>query len=182
VKVGKLPTTVPGYLKLRASLDKSPFSAAALYIVALMNLERDYELGKKMLLLSRHESLVHKSSKGGVYKGYDFRRSYYYHLNRAKRFLNCFSGWAANSSAKNGKWVFDPANVQIAIKVQTRHVPNISTGRYKLFIRTKNRSTPFPVLFKRNMKGIWKVANDSSTWTGCARAPRTKPTQAEDDL
>lgn len=185
VKVGSLPTTVPAFLALRAKLKKDAFNAAALYIVALLNMSMNYERGKKMLLLSTSENRLSKSGKGpGVYKGYDFRRSYYYHLNRYKgsKRLNCFAGFAAGAKSADGKWVFNPRNVNVDVKVQTKYVPNVKTGRYKLFIKTVNRATPFPLHLRKNRRGIWKINNDSSSWTGCALPKRTTPSNAERDL
>jgi len=188
VSAAKVPRTDREFKALRARLAKDPFTAAALYVYALIAMHKNPKVGEQLVLLASHESMLKKAGRRNVYKGWGWRSSMQYQMQRMKspRKRYCFPGFASNAKEVNGKFVVDTNAVEVEIKIQSKYVPQLSSGRAKLWICPINKMC-FPlglrqVYLKQGGKLVkaWKVSNASSAYTGCRTAK--KPPRATPDL
>ena len=184
VSGNKVPTSDTEFKALRARLPKDVFHAAALYVYALVAYADNPKLGEQLLLLASHESQLRKGGK--VYKGWGWGGSMGFMMRMAKKYKYCFPGFASNATEANGKYDVDRSNVEVEIRVQTKYVPDPSTGSAKVWVCPINKMC-FPLAFRQvhlkqdgQLVKAWKVAGASSAYTGC-RYPK-QPPKANPDL
>ncbi len=162
----KLPRSVKEFKRLRSKLMKSSseleraYGGASLFLYALMVRSQNKALGDKMVVMTLDKGEL---TKGPVYKGYTWRRGGPgYHLDRlAKRPHIAFSH-AKKSTRSNEYRINGKRPVSLVFRKQSKYVPKIGSGKYKVFACTSGASTCRPIALRRNSKGIWKVKSFSS--------------------
>ncbi|HUX11585.1 MAG TPA: hypothetical protein VMW87_01080 [Spirochaetia bacterium] len=164
VTVDALPKTVESYISLRDSLARTPEGGASLFLVAMMVMKENPEVGLQMMTVMLDRSLV---TSGKTYLGYAPVSSVMFHIDRITR----EKGWSylpaayvAGTSPADGYRCTPPYTYQIS---RNAYSGEESGGTVKVFVKTYG-VMPRPVTMKVNDKGIWKVAELSSLFVDVA--------------
>ena len=156
--IEKLPTSRADFDKLRAKLGGTPEGTAALFITAMLVLEKDQKVGQACALTVLSES--HRNATGGPTAGC---------RSLLKRF-------AANPRiARSYVLGTDPANGYALPKPPLRMsfsenpYSRMRDGSLKLFVACSGADSPRPVRLKKDAAGAWKVTSASSLSVGVKR-------------
>ncbi len=164
VTVDALPKTVDAYITLRDSLAGTPEGGASLFLVAMMVMKDDPEVGLQMMTVMLDRSLV---TSGKTYLGYSPASSVMFHIDRItreSRWRYLPAAYVTGTSPADGYRCAPPYIYQIS---RNAYSGEESSGTVKVFVKTYG-VMPRPVTMKINDKGIWKVAELSSLFVDVA--------------
>jgi hypothetical protein len=171
IKITRVPTTVEEFVEMRNQKAETPEGAAAMFLLALKIYTQKPELGKQCFVVIVDRKLLRE---GNVYKGFAIFNSdmslIKSQMNKNKLIPNSYikGSKTATNYAVNLPYVYEFS--------KNKYSGDKSKGEYKLFVACSGASSPRPMSFRRNNRGIWKVTNWSSVLVGIA-----KP-EIDDDL
>ena len=172
VTIDHLPQTTDEFVELRNKVATTPEGGAALFVVALLVLTDDSELGEQLITIALDRNNLQASGQG--YQGFRPHGSQQYHLKRVKERPHLPLSYVAGTKAADGY----KAALPYQFSFSTNRFSKQAEDRVKIFIASSGADTPRPLTMKRNDKGIWKVLEWSSLSVG-VRQPGPKPS---DDL
>ena len=161
-----VPKTVDEFKALRTRLNQNAkteldkaYAGATLFLHALMARSQDQAVGDQMVVMALDKGEL---TKGATYKGFTWGRGPGYHLDRLATRPHVARAHAKGSAPKDGYQVDLSKPVTVVFRQQSKYVPKLETGQYKVFACTSGAATCRPIALKRNTKGLWKVASFSS--------------------
>ncbi len=178
-----VPKSVDEFKALRTKLDSEAkteldkaYAGATLFLHALLARSQDKALGDQMVVMALDKGEL---TKGDTYKGYTWGRGAGYHMDRLENLPHVARAHTKGSVAENGYEADLTKPVTLIFRKQTKYVPKLDSGKYKVFACTSGAATCRPIALKRNTKGIWKVGSFSSISVDIRKAA---PTDDGDDL
>jgi hypothetical protein len=180
VSIDALPATLDQFRTLRDAIAGTPQGGIALYLIAHLIMAENPQLGEQCLIISLDMSQLGKKgagSRGADVDGWQIGSSEKMKMNttgflRGKSYIA--SSYISGTSTSAGyvrpqlPWTF----VIQAHKFQDAN-PDIWKG---LASTSCNDSGYAPIHVKKNNRGVWKVVNSSSFYSGCK-----PPAKVEDD-
>ena len=159
----------------KTELDKA-YAGATLFLHALLARSQNKTLGDQMVVMALDKGEL---TKGSTYKGFTWGRGPGYHMDRLATRPHVARAHTKGSVAEGGYQVDLSQPVTLVFRKQSKYVPKLESGNYKVFACTSGAATCRPIALKRNSKGLWKVASFSSISVDIRTAP---PADDGDDL
>lgn len=170
--------TVGDLRAIRDSIAQTPEGGALVFIIALINYAsaENHQAGVKMAILSMWEENIVESNAAGNLNGYVLHRSDAERLNRAN--MAIAASYVAGTAPENDYTIPDPTSIEIGFRAQSEYSGSEASGTKKVFVWSSGADTARPLTLKRNVNGVWKVAEFSSLVVG-VRPPASEGRPAE---
>lgn len=176
VTFNSIPSTIEEFVTLRDQIATTPTGGAAMFVMAMINYEKDKNLGLKCFTaILVNDSTWLKDDPAG-YGGKSPNQNAMYLFYQLDKFPYLGSTYVVGTVAQNG-YALPAAPYKCSFS--TNAYSTRSDTEIKVFVYCTGGVSARPMTMLRNDRGIWKVKEFSSLVIGVANLP---PVQDNDDI
>lgn len=168
VSFNSIPSTVEEFVTLRDQLAVTPTGGATMFVIAMMNYEKDEALGLKCFtaILVNDSTMLRDDAAG--YGGKSPNNNAMYYIQMIKKYSFLPNIYIVGTAAANGYAL--PAAPYKCMFSTNAYNPATETS-VKVFVLTTSGNMPRPIRLEKNNRGIWKVSEFSSLVIGPSNLP-----------